>query len=57
MASPELTARDLLHGEHSASSTVKEHPVVGVFRSHDTGIPCTTLVRGWTYDLYSSWSD
>jgi hypothetical protein len=42
-----------LHGDHTTNPIVEVHVAAAVFGSHETGAPCTTLVKGWAYDSYS----
>ena len=42
-----------LHGDHTADLIVEVHVAAAAFGSHETGAPCTTLVKGWACDSYS----
>ena len=42
-----------LYGDQTTELIAEVHVVAAVFRSHETGAPCTTLAKGWTCDSYS----
>ena len=50
----QATAMNLLHGDHTATSTTAWGPEAEITGSHETGNPCTTLAKGRAYGLHSS---
>ena len=53
MVSHELTAMNLLHGDHAAAPIPKGDVVAVVFESQDSGTPHMILAKGWECDSYS----
>lgn len=47
------TAMNPLHGDHAAAKTAARGFGAETIDSHETGNPCTTLVKGRAYYLYS----
>ena len=53
MASLQVMAMSLLHGDHTASSIAEGRVATAAFLFHDVGSPWTILVKGWVCDSYN----